>query len=68
MLFLIYNVNCKQIYLEIPISYYKSLLNSMGGVGQILAWVTWVVWVHEILAWIENLMWVAWLVWVEILL
>ena len=59
-------------------SFFKSLLNSVGGVG---AWVAWVAWVrgfvggvNQILAsvaWVAWVAWVhkilAWVVWVEIL-
>ena len=48
-----------------------SLLNRVGGVGQILACVAWVAWVHKILAWVTWVAWVhkilAWVAWVEIL-
>ena len=36
------------------------MLNSVGGVGQILAWVTWVAWVYKMLAWVKKMAWVAW--------
>ena len=56
-------------------SFFKSLLNSVGGVG---AWVAWVAWVrgfvggvNQIFLWVAWVAWVhkilAWVVWVEIL-
>ena len=40
----------------------------MGGMSQILVWVTWVVWVHKFLAWVTWVVWfeiLAWVSWVH---
>ena len=37
----------------------------MGGMSQILVWVTWVVWVHKFLAWVMWVVWFEILVWVS---
>ena len=38
----------------------------VGGVGQILVWVTLVAWAHEILAWVTWVAWVETLAWVAL--
>ena len=49
---------------------YAWVCGFMGGnMGQILAWVVWVVWVHKILAWVKKMVWIhilacmAWVAW-----